>query len=45
MVGTTGMIAIVIPNFTDFMSLIGSSCCSFLALVFPPVFYIGIVGW
>jgi proton-coupled amino acid transporter len=45
LVASTGMIAIVIPNFTDFMSLIGSSCCSFLALVFPPVFYIGVVSW
>ena len=35
----SGLIVIVIPNFSTLMALIGSSCCTLLAFILPGIFH------
>ncbi|KAK9287161.1 hypothetical protein L1049_015572 [Liquidambar formosana] len=43
------LVALTVPNFTDFMSLVGSSVCCALAFVFPALFHLLVfkdeMGW
>ena len=35
----SGLIVVVIPNFSTLMALIGSSCCTLLAFILPGIFH------
>ena len=35
----SGLIVVVIPNFSTLMALIGSSCCTLLAFIMPGIFH------
>ncbi|KXJ22393.1 amino acid transporter AVT3B [Exaiptasia diaphana] len=39
---SSGLIVMVIPNFSILMSLVGSSCCTLLSFIFPALFHLKI---
>ncbi|XP_078496034.1 LOW QUALITY PROTEIN: uncharacterized protein LOC100183303 [Ciona intestinalis] len=40
MVTITGLIVLVIPSFSNLMSLVGATCCSLLAFILPALFHL-----
>ncbi|KAL5012999.1 hypothetical protein ScPMuIL_011550 [Solemya velum] len=42
MVLSTGIVVLLIPNFTNLMALVGSSCCTLLAFILPGLFHLSI---
>ncbi|KAJ0391769.1 hypothetical protein P43SY_008389 [Pythium insidiosum] len=40
----TAVLAVGIPNFGEFISFIGSTCCSLLAFVLPACFHLRLIG-
>ena len=44
LVVTVGLAAMLVPNFTDFLSLVGSSVCVLLGFVLPATFHIKVFG-
>ncbi|GLD99797.1 hypothetical protein PINS_up008525 [Pythium insidiosum] len=40
----TAVLAVGIPNFGEFISFIGSTCCSLLAFILPACFHLRLVG-
>ncbi|XP_003388735.3 PREDICTED: amino acid transporter ANT1-like [Amphimedon queenslandica] len=40
----TGIIVLLIPNFSILMALVGSSCCTLLAFILPAVFHVKLFG-
>ncbi|XP_039820987.1 amino acid transporter AVT3C-like [Panicum virgatum] len=49
LVVAVGLLAMLVPNFADFLSLVGSSVCVVLGFVLPAVFHLkvfgGEIGW
>jgi len=49
LVVAVGLLAMLVPNFADFLSLVGSSVCIVLGFVLPAVFHLkvfgGEIGW
>lgn len=44
LVGVSGIVVTLIPDFAAIMGLIGSTCCMLLALILPAYFHLCIFG-
>jgi len=44
LVVVVGLLAMLVPNFADFLSLVGSSVCVVLGFVLPAVFHLKVFG-
>ena len=40
LVGITALVTVAIPDFSNVMAFIGSTCCNLLALILPPALYL-----
>ena len=39
LVGTSGLVVVMIPNFANLMAIIGGTCCTLLAFILPGLFH------